>query len=196
MVRELDPKTIEDLRALLKPRRERYEFTLVMQRLTAEVWADNNEFEWYEPPQGEGPTVPREEWGALEAQLIADLTGLPIEQVSASTDGRRRGRPRVDKARYAALLVGVVFHEYTLKPPKRIWDVYKETDENSPFFVFAAAVFRMIGLEPSVQAFREVGERWDRSRGFRKRLIERILFDGLSRKSKRSDARGRPARLT
>jgi hypothetical protein len=108
MTGDLDLITIEELRAVLKPVRERYDFALVMRRLAAELGEDANRFEWLEPPQGEDPTTPQVEWGVLEAELIADLTGGSTEQIFAAPDRPRRGRPRADKERYAAVLLGVV----------------------------------------------------------------------------------------
>jgi hypothetical protein len=63
-----------------------------------------------------------------------------------------------------------------LKSPKRIWNDYRDTDRNLPFYEFAAAVFLWLGLAPSWQAFREVSERWDSSREFSKRAIKVLLF--------------------
>jgi hypothetical protein len=54
-------------------------------------------------------------------------------------------------------------------------------DRTSPFYEFAAAVFRWLGFAPSWQALREVSERWDSSREFSKRAIKVLLFGGLQR---------------
>jgi len=175
-----NPATLEQLRTVLKPLRERYDFVVVMQRLAAEARENEDRFEWLAPPQGEDPTVPRAEWEAQENELIVELANCgPLKPSSAPEP--RAGRPRADHERYVALLVGVVFHEYTLKSPKRVWNDYHDTDRTSPFYEFAAAVFRWLGFAPSWQAFREVSERWDSSREFSKRAIKVLLFGGLQR---------------
>jgi hypothetical protein len=177
---EIDPATLERFSAMLQSRRRRkqYPLVVVMQRLAAEARKNEGQFEWLAPPQGEDPTVPRAEWQAQEDELVVEIANCgPLEP--SAPDKPRAGR--ADHERYVALLVGVVFHEYTRKSPKRIWDAYQDTDHNSPFYKFAAAVFRWLGLAPSWQAFREVSERWDTSREFSKRAIKVLLFGGLQR---------------
>jgi hypothetical protein len=170
---EIDPATVERFCAMLQPRRKRYPLDVVMQRLAAEARKNEDQFEWLAPPQGEDPTVPREEWEAQEDELVVEIANCGPLEPSAPVKPRAG---RADHERYVALLVGVVFHEYTGKSPKRIWDAYQDTDHNSPFYIFAAAVFRWLGLAPSWQAFREVSERWDSSREFSKRAIKVLLF--------------------
>jgi hypothetical protein len=177
---EIDPATLERLSAMLRSRRRRkqYPLVVVMQRLAKEARKNEDQFEWLAPPQGEDPTVPRAEWQAQEDELVVEIVNCgPLE---SSVPGKPRAG-RVDHERYVALLVGVVFHQYTGKSPKRIWESYRDTDHNSPFYIFAAAVFRWLGLAPSWQAFREVSERWDSSREFSKRAIKVLLFGGLQR---------------
>jgi hypothetical protein len=78
----------------------------------------------------------------------------------------------------------VIYHGFTGEPPTRI--VVPDTSEQaareygSPFYKFAAAAFEAIGLDPSPQAFREAAERWDKSRDFSKRGMERILWGELT----------------
>jgi hypothetical protein len=72
----------------------------------------------------------------------------------------------------------VIYHEYTGKQPT--WFTRKDGTP-SPFGLFAAEALRLIGLSPSVNAvaFREAGERWNRSREFSKEAMKRLLWGGL-----------------
>jgi hypothetical protein len=98
VTRELDPATIEQLRAVLKPRRERYSFEFAM-RWWAELALGRDPgvselgpfIEWFKPPQGEDPTVPVEDWPAQEAELIADLL---IDGPARRDRGRKRQQRR------------------------------------------------------------------------------------------------------
>jgi hypothetical protein len=164
----LSPQTIEELRAVLKPRRERYGFAIVMQRWAALACEDETAGA---DAQGEDALVTQLD--ALVTQLIVN----PAPERPAKPIKQRR--PRADRERYAAIMLGMIFHEFTGKRPKRTWDPYKETDQKSPFYVFAAAAFRAMNFEPSWQAFREAGERWDRSRAFSKQSAAKLLFGGL-----------------
>ena len=99
MTGELDPTTIERLRAEFKPRRERYNFALAMQCWAALALgrdpgvSELGPFaEWFAPPQGEDRTVPPREWPPQEAELIAALI----------VDGparRKRGRKQQTRRR-------------------------------------------------------------------------------------------------
>ena len=142
---EIDPATLERFRTMLNPRRERYPLAVVMQRLAAEAGKKEDQFEWFAPPQGEDPTVPRAEWAAQEAELIVEIANCgPLQPSPAPKPGV--GRPPAVHERYVALLVGMVFHEYTLRSPKRIWDHDHRAEYNSPFYKFAEAVFLGWGL--------------------------------------------------
>jgi hypothetical protein len=101
---------------------------------------------------------------------------------------RRRGRPRADFERYAALLLAAIFHEYTRQKPTRItrWDAMPtdrantfDRDKTSPFYRFAMACFQGIGLKASEDAIREAAERWERSRDFSKRTVQKQLWGRL-----------------
>jgi hypothetical protein len=171
---EIDPATLERFRTMLNLRRERYPLAAVMQRLAA-ARKNEDQFEWLAPPQGEDPTVPRAEWAAQEDELVVEIANCgPLQPCSAPKPSV--GRPPADHERYIALLVGVVFHEYTLRSPTRIWDHDHRAEYNSPFYKFAEAVFLWLGLAPSWQAFREVSERWDNSQEFSKPAIKVLLF--------------------
>jgi hypothetical protein len=162
---ELDATAIARLRTVLtfavrgECLRERYSFSSVMKRWEALVC----------------PAEPE--------QSGDDLDELIDEFVIPGWSGRdppekrlKLRRPRVDHERYAALLLGVIFHEYTGKAPKRWTTISGET---SPFYRFARDAFRAVGLYPRVQAFRWVGTQWDRSRGFSKGRMERLLWGDL-----------------
>ena len=162
----LNPETIEQLRAALNPRRERYGFVVVMQR-----WATLVDEAGL--PSADAPVEEPEWLDTVVKQLVRDPP--PAKRKSE----RRRansGRPRVDTERYAAVMLGVIFCEYAEAHPKR-W--VTGVGEGSPFYTFASRAFRAVGLYPRVQAFREVGERWDRSRDFSKQSIAKLLFGGL-----------------
>jgi hypothetical protein len=121
----------------------------------------------------------------LEAPDADDGTDAFVEQLITPGVDRvpklpRKRRPRLDLERYAGLMLGVIFHEYTGKRPVRTWDDYRGTDRASAFYMFATEAFRAAGLVPSPQVFREVGERWDRSRNFHKRSMHTLLFGGLT----------------
>jgi hypothetical protein len=166
----LDEAKIKRLRAVLNPRRERYDFGRTMNRWASEVRA-----------YGDGNSEPlliaehEIDWGA---ELLADvLEPGPAPRRSKQREaGDPGGRPRNDKERFAALMLGVIYQEYTGKPPKRIT---KANGAEPPFFRFASEAFKAIGLYPRVQAFREVGERWGGSRDFLKGAMETLLWGGL-----------------
>jgi hypothetical protein len=171
MVRgELDPAVIGHLRAVLNPRREeRYDFATVMNRWAKLVWDAAEE---QEQPAAYDPELER-----LAKQLILKM---PRRRVRLST----RGRPRSDLERYAALMLGLIFEEYTGKRPKRY--TARGTGENSPFYRFATEAFKAIGLYPRAQAFREVSERWDlepAAREFDEQRLGSLLWGGLTPRS-------------
>ena len=91
----------------------------------------------------------------------------------------KRGRHSAD--RYAALLLAVIFHEYTGDPPTRKWNARKKM-ETSPFYVSSSIAFPAIGLPTPWSALHDVCKRWDRSRDFYKRAMEVLLFGGLEPK--------------
>jgi hypothetical protein len=107
---------------------------------------------------------------------------MPRRRVRLST----RGRPRSDLERYAALMLGLIFEEYTGERPKR-W-VDRKTGENSLFYRCATEAFRAIGLypHPNGLAFREVSERWDlepAAREFDEQRLGSLLWGGLTPRS-------------
>jgi hypothetical protein len=181
---ELKPEDIERVRAVLKPRRERYDFAYTMNRW-AELALD------IEPPSDprsersdarpiEGPFS----WLEDGADLVAEMLEHKVRRQTgqARPPPHKRGRPRVDQERYAALLLGFIFDEFTEARPTRIWDAYEER-EASPFYRFATEAFVAIGLDPSDQAFRDVCEAWEeptKKIEFNDQAILRLLWGGLS----------------
>jgi hypothetical protein len=179
----LDPAAIARLRVMLGPRPDRYCFAAVMERWAAEVLGEPladisptpgaDQFDW--PPEPDG-------W--------ADEL---VKQIVLNPKPERRGkpykprRPRADRERYAALLLAVIFNEFTGLRPWRTWrnhpktasDTADDTDKNEPFYQFGAEAFRAIKLEPTWKAFREATERWPRSRGFNKQAMKQLLWGGL-----------------
>jgi hypothetical protein len=111
-----------------------------------------------------------------EQELIEDLL---IRDPAKRVRGRRpkrATRPRADFERWAALLLAMIFDRHAGRKPKRVWDAYAENDDGSPFYVFAMASFKLIGLAAPKEVLRETGERWDKSRGFSKRAMKQLLW--------------------
>ena len=182
MTDELKPEDIERLRAVLKPRRERFDFAYTMNRW-AELALDA------EPPSDPRSERSREgpfSWLEDGVDLVAEFLGrkLRIKSGQARPPPNKRGRPRVDQERYAALLLGHIFQEYTKARPTRIWDAYGER-EASPFYGFATEAFEAIGLDPSDQAFRDVCEAWEKPTDeieFNTQAIKELLWGGLAQR--------------
>jgi hypothetical protein len=159
----LDAAAIARLRAMLGPGPDRYDFATVMQRWAAEALGEPladisltqapgaDQFDW---PSGSTCR----EVDALARQLIR----LPP------------GRPRADVERDAALMLGVIFHEYTGMKPTRVYDAHGGSDRVSLFYYFASEAFRAIGLEPNWDAFREAGKEWEKlpKRAMRQRILQ------------------------
>jgi hypothetical protein len=174
---ELKPKDIERLRAVLNPRRERFGFAYTMNRW-AELALDA------EPPSD--PRSERSREGPFSWLLEdgSDLVGelLPRRLRRSPPPPKKRGRPRVDRERYAALLLGHIFQEYTEAQPTRIWDAIEDR-EVSRFYRFATIAFEAIGLEPSDQAFRDVCEAWEeptKKIEFNSQAVRDLLWGGLT----------------
>lgn len=172
---ELDPATIESLRAVLAPRRERFDFAYTIGRWASEVRADSDDGK----REAEDDAT---DWDALAADMLEPDPEAPKTKPRTKQVPRKR-RPRADKERYAALLLAVIYREYAGEPPTRIvkpdetWQTKREY--SSRFYKFAAAAFQLIDLEPRPQAFREAWERWDRSRDFSKDAMRALLWAGL-----------------
>jgi hypothetical protein len=184
----LDPATLKKLRDVLNPVRERYGFEFTMERWTELVLGDD-----LHPTNANRSVEPIDN----ETELVAFVLSIPPEEVDPAEDEpiRRRGRPRVDFERYAALLLAAIFHEYTRRKPTRITrsDAMStdrantfDRDKTSAFYRFATACFEAIGLKASEDAFREAAERWERSRDFFKRSVQKQLWGGLPAFGKRS----------
>jgi hypothetical protein len=141
----LDPTTIEQLRAVLKPRRERFDFAYTMNRW-AELALDGDPSS--DPRSERSDARPIEgpfSWLEDGADLVTELTG---KLRKGPPPPIKRGRPRVDRARHAALLLGHIFQEYVESQPTRVWDAIEDR-EVSRFYRFATTAFEAIGLEPS-----------------------------------------------
>ena len=179
----LDPIAIERLRAMLPKRRAKaplfgggYDFAYVMGQWAHEVHAvgaDGN---------SEPLLIAEHEidWGD---ELLADvLEPGPARSLKPQVERGPGGRSRVDKQRYAALLLGVIYREYTGKAPTRHTDP-RATDQadreyKSAFYKFAREAFLAIGLDPSPQAFREAVKRWeDPAEDFNKAAMRLLLWD-------------------
>jgi hypothetical protein len=183
-----DPATLNKLRDLLNPVRDRYGFNYTMERWAELVLSDD-----LHPVNANKSVEPIEN----ETELVAHILGVPPETVNLIEDEpvRGRGRPRKDMERHAALLLAVIFHEYTRRKPTRItrsFDVYGltnalERDKAARFYQFATACFEAIGLKASEDAFREATERWERSKAFFKRRIQQVLWGRLPVFGKRSN---------
>jgi hypothetical protein len=179
VINELDPAKIANLRAVLEPRRERFDFAYTMNRW-AELVLD-----------AEPPNDPRSErsiegpfsWLEAGADLVVELLKRKLRRKKGQVrpPPSKRGRPRVDRQRYAALLLGFIFDEFAEARPTRVWDAYEER-EASPFYRFATEAFDAIGLDPSDQAFRDVCEAWEKPSGeieFDSQAIKDLLWGGL-----------------
>jgi hypothetical protein len=129
-----------------------------------------------------------------ETELVALMLSIPPEAVDLSEDEptRGRGRPRRDFERYAALLLAAIFHEYTRHKPTRITRSDSmptdrantfDRDKTSPFYRFATACLRAIGLKASEDALREATERWNDP--IKKRMIRQQLWGRLPRNEAR-----------
>jgi hypothetical protein len=185
-----DPASLQKLCHLLNPVRERYGFEFTMERWAELVLGDD-----LHPGNANRSVEPIDN----ETELVAHILRVLPEAVNLTEDEpiRGRGRPRVDFERYAALLLAAIFHEYTRHKPTRItrWDARPtdrantfDRDKTSTFYRFATACFQVIGLKASEDAFRETTERWERSRDFFKRSVQKQLWGGLPAFGKRSSA--------
>ncbi len=133
-------------------------------------------------------------------ELVAYMCNIPRDAVDLEGDEptiRARGRPRVDFERYAALLLAVIFQEYTQHKPTQITrsDAMPTDrantfarDKTSPFYRFATACFDAIGLKGSEDAFREATERWEQSTDFSKHEIQKLIWGRLPAFNNRSNA--------
>jgi hypothetical protein len=179
--RLLDDNTIAKLRATLEPVRERYGFKYTMERW-AELVLDDD----LHPASAERVVEPIENM----AELVAQILDAPREAVDLTEDepARRRGRPRADLERYAALLLAVIFHEYTRTKPTRVtrWEETRtfDRDKTSPFYKFATACFAAVGLNASEEALREATERWNDR--ITKRRLRQLLWGRLPKAAEQS----------
>jgi hypothetical protein len=177
LTNELKSEDVERLRAVLKPRRERYDFAYTMNRWASEVGTCDKDSNSPILEDDDGT-----DWDALAADMLELDPEAPKTEPRTKQVPRKR-RPRADKERYAALLLAVIYREYAGEPPTRIvkpdkdWQTAREY--SSRFYKFAQAAFELIDLEPRPQAFREAWERWKRSRDFSKDAMRALLWGGL-----------------
>jgi hypothetical protein len=176
-----DPATLNKLRDLLNPVRDRYGFNFTMERWAELVLGDDLH------PANANMSVESIE---NETELVAFILAIAPEEVKLSEDDpiRGRGRPRRDLERYAALLLAVIFYEYTKAKPTRVTRADAMTadrantfdrDKTSAFYRFATACFDTIGLKVSEDAFREATERWNDP--INKRATRQLLWGRLPR---------------
>jgi hypothetical protein len=169
---------IKRLRAILNPRRERFPFPEAMQRWAAEVLKLEPEF---------GSVGPEHFVWRGSDDPVATMILLPRRPIVARRKRpivarrKRLGRRPDDTSYFDALLLAVIYHEYTGKAPTRVWDPVGRK-EASPSFQFAAAAFSMLRRPTPERALREVCKRWARSRDFYKTTMRRLLFDAPARR--------------
>lgn len=119
------------------------------------------------------------------ADLVAELLGgklPPLRKKGQEPPSSKRGRRPLDRERYAALLLGVIFHEFAEAPPTRVWDEIGGCGEVSPFYRFATAAFEAIGLKRSDEVFRDVCRAWQKPTKhieFNSQAINDLLWGGL-----------------
>jgi hypothetical protein len=124
-----------------------------------------------------------------EQDLIDELLIRDPSKRARRRRGKRTTRPRADFERYAALLLALIFKKHGGRNPKRVWDHHsKYGDDRSPFYVFAVASFRSIGLRAPKEVLRETGERWDKSHGFSKRAMKQLLWGSRTKPAGRKKA--------
>jgi hypothetical protein len=174
-----DDNMIAELRETLNPARERYAFKFTMDRWAELILEDD-----LHPANAEPAVEPIENM----AELVAHILDAPREAVHLKEDEpvRRRGRRRVDLERYAALLLAVIFYEYTKAKPTRVTrsDAMPTDrantfarDKTSPFYRFAMACLEAVGLTASEDALREATERWNDP--IKKRALRQLLWGRL-----------------
>jgi hypothetical protein len=142
-----DAAAIQTLRHILKVKRERYDLAFAMNRWAAlvrdEIRARDKASRDDEPNENE-PTI--EDLDELVAKLLCAPPGTTFPEEDDPAP-QRRHRERVDLERWAALLLAVIFNEYTKAKPTRIsknHDAVRDTDardKTSPFYRFATAAF-------------------------------------------------------
>ena len=103
-----DAAAIEALRLILKPKRERFDLGFTMNRWAAIVRDDIRLRD--QLSQDTAPPIENLE------PLVADLLSAPPDIIPLDEDDpapARERRPRVDLERWAALLLAVIFNEFT-----------------------------------------------------------------------------------
>lgn len=165
----LDAAAIARLRAMLGGPPDRYCFATVMQRWAAEVLGDP----LADISHTQAPEAAQFEWPS-------GSTGWEVDALARQLRGLPPGRPRADAERDAAILLGIVFYEYTGSPPSRdAWNDYSERTKLSLFRKFADEAFLAIGLKATPEAFRHAAVRWEKSP---KRAMRHLLWGGLASK--------------
>jgi hypothetical protein len=166
----LTDDALREIRKSIRITREQYGFDWTMRR-----WAQilsEDERNATRPPDLREPLE-------NESELVEELTGLPPcanEPVSP-----RRGRPRRDFERWAALLLAHIFYEFTRGKPARHNDPIPN-DPGSPFYAFCFASGRAVNLRMPSEVLREISEQWERSINFRKGHIRQLLWGQLRKK--------------
>jgi hypothetical protein len=177
----LTTKQIDELRAALKPLRERFDLKVVMVQWATHVKSEEPKTGWVkEDVPSDGSNKP----GWEEDGFVWDGSDDPI--ASLTTPPRRPHRPRTKRLgrlpadAYGAMLLAVVFHEYTGRAPTPGRQNARTGAETSPFYRFAAIAFRLLLRRTAPwAALLDTCERWERSRGFSKEAMKTLLFGGL-----------------
>jgi hypothetical protein len=158
---------ISKVRDALNPRRERYDLAFVMERWVAQVRGEQ---------QSEHGSVGADdfEWNGMD-----DPEELLAGPASPRASHRRPKRGRHPTDSFAALMLAVIFHEFTGEPPTRKWNARRQM-ETSNFYKFGEVAFReFLGRTAPWSALHEACERWGRSRAFNKTAMHVLLFGGL-----------------
>jgi hypothetical protein len=157
---------------------ERYDLKYTMNRLADLVFNDLHPREADKPPITEIENIDE-----LVAKLI--VPGPSKRQYRKKEHSIRKRRPRADFERDVALALAIIYHEYTGAKPTRISKNFEATtetfarDKTSPFYRFATAAFNGLGLKLRDVTFREATEWWERSRDFRKKSFQLLLWGRL-----------------
>ncbi len=188
---------IEEIHHVLKPPPENptREQKIAAERERARLRYALQKWEEHVREQAHVPATEAERLGYMSDEeadpLMAELLGVPpeaqenCEPTAEST--ARRGRPPADV--WPALILAVIFHEFTRKKPGRAEpnsDLGQQR-ARSPFYRFADASYRAIGLRVQDAALREATERWEKSRDQSKRYLKIMVFGtpkGAGKKAK------------
>jgi hypothetical protein len=147
-MRQIAQAELARLWPLLRATRTTPNFEAVMQRWAALVLAAAT------------PDAPIEHETALAREIIENAPKRRIREPKST----RRGRPRADRQREAALWLAIIYNHFSNREPSRTHregeTAAAKRDNSSPYFRFADASFRAIGITPSVGALRWVVDNW------------------------------------